>query len=105
MKSKLHLGCGHIIKEGWINHDIVQLPGVDVVHDLTKFPWPWADGQFEEIFMDNVLEHVPETTSTMEELWRIMKPGGKLFVGVPYWNSFEAWGDPTHARLFSEEIF
>lgn len=55
--------------------------------------------------MDNVLEHLPETTRTMEELFRIMKPGGRLFVGVPYWNSFEAWGDPTHARLFSEEIF
>ena len=41
MTMKLHLGCGHIIKEGWVNHDIVPLAGVDVVHDLTKFPWPW----------------------------------------------------------------
>ena len=24
-KTKLHLGCGHIIKEGWINRNIVQL--------------------------------------------------------------------------------
>ena len=37
MKTKLHLGCGHILKEGWLNHDIVQLPGVDVVHDLREF--------------------------------------------------------------------
>jgi hypothetical protein len=55
--------------------------------------------------MDNVLEHLPETTRTMEELWRIMQFSGKLFIGVPYWNSFEAWGDPTHEKLFSEEIF
>jgi len=105
MKTKLHLGCGHIIKEGWVNHDIVHLPGVDVVHDLAKFPWPWEDSVFEEIYMHNVLEHLPETTRTMEELWRIMKPGGAIFIRVPYWNSFEAWGDPTHERLFSEEVF
>src|SRR5207244_6816950 len=39
MKTKLHLGCGHIIKEGWVNHDLAHLPGVDVVHDLRTFPW------------------------------------------------------------------
>jgi len=102
---KLHLGCGHFIKEGWINHDLAPLPGVDVVHDLRSFPWPWEDGQFDEVHMENVLEHLSETTRTMEELSRIMSPGGKLFIGVPYWNSFEAWGDPTHERLFSEEVF
>ena len=33
-KTKLHLGCGHIIKDGWLNHDLAPLSGVDVVHDL-----------------------------------------------------------------------
>jgi len=102
---KLHLGCGHDIKKGWINHDLLQLDGVDIVHDLTVFPWPWDNEQFSEIHMDNVLEHLPETTRTMEELSRIMKSGGRLFIGVPYWNSFEAWGDPTHKKGFSEESF
>ena len=41
----------------------------------------------------------------MEEVHRITKPGAKVFLGVPFWNSFEAWGDPTDERLFSEEIF
>jgi hypothetical protein len=41
----------------------------------------------------------------MEEVYRITKPGAKIFIGVPFWNSYEAWGDPTHERLFSEEIF
>jgi len=102
---KLHLGCGHIIKEGWVNHDLVALPGVDVAHDLREFPWPFEDGQFEEVYADNVLEHLPDTVKTMEEIYRITKPGAKIFIGVPFWNSFEAWGDPTHQRLFSEEIF
>jgi SAM-dependent methyltransferase len=105
LQTKLHLGSGHIIKEGWLNHDLVSLPGVDVVHDLRVFPWPFEDGQFDEIHADNVLEHLHDTTRTMEELYRITKPGAKLFIGVPFWNSFEAWGDPTHERLFSEEMF
>lgn len=104
-KERLHLGCGHIIKEGWLNHDIVALPGVDVVHDLRQFPWPFEDGQFEEVHADNVLEHLRDTVKTMEEIYRITKPGAKIFIGVPFWNSSEAWGDPTHERLFSEEIF
>ncbi|MHB8580439.1 MAG: class I SAM-dependent methyltransferase [Ignavibacteriaceae bacterium] len=103
--NKLHLGCGHIIKEGWINHDIAPLPGVDIVHDLRIFPWPFEDRQFEEIYADNVLEHLHDTVKTMEEIYRITKLGAKIFIGVPFWNSFEAWGDPTHERLFSEEIF
>ncbi len=104
-RRKLHLGCGHLIKEGWINHDLAALPGVDVVHDLRVFPWPWADGEFDEVHADNVLEHLPDTIRTMEEIYRITSPGARVFLGVPFWNSFEAWGDPTHARLFSEEIF
>ena len=28
-KVRLNLGAGSDLKEGWINHDIVQLPGID----------------------------------------------------------------------------
>ena len=105
LKTRLHLGCGRITKEGWLNHDIAMLPGVDVVHDLRKFPWPFRDGQFEEVFADNVLEHLPDTVRTMEEIYRITVHGARVFIGVPFWNSFEAWGDPTHQRMFSEEMF
>ena len=48
---KLHIGCGNDIKKDWINHDIVKLKGVDVVHDLSQYPWPWSDGTFEEIYI------------------------------------------------------
>lgn len=84
---------------------MAPLHGVDVVHDLRIFPWPFAEEQFDEVYADNVLEHLPDTVKTMEEIYRITKPGAGIFIGVPYWNSFEAWGDPTHVKLFSEEIF
>lgn len=104
-KTKLHLGCGHTIKEGWLNHDLVRLPEVDVVHDLREFPWPFENGQFEEVFMKDVLEHLPDTIRTMEELYRITRPGAKVYLTVPYWNSATALGDPTHVRHFNEHTF
>lgn len=105
LKAKLHLGCGNIIKKGWLNHDLANLPGVDVVHDLRNFPWPFSNGQFEEVLMENILEHLPDTIKTMEEVYRITKPGAKVYITVPYWNSCTSIADPTHIRFFNEFSF
>jgi len=104
-QKKINLGCGHRKLPGWINHDIVPLPGVDVTHDLTKFPWPWENCNFDEINMTDVLEHLPDTLKTLEEIYRITKPGAKCFISVPYWNSWESVTDPTHVRQFNELSF
>jgi len=103
--KKLHLGCGNLIKKGWINHDLVNLPGVDVVHDLNEYPWPWENESFDEVHMANVLEHLPNTIKVMEELYRITKLGAKIYIEVPYWNSWEAITDPTHVTAFNEFTF
>jgi len=102
---KLQLGCGNNPKSGWINHDLIQLDGVDVIHDLNVRPWPWADNSIDEILAKDVLEHIPDTVATMEELYRITKPGALLYIAVPYWNSWEAVTDPTHVRQFNEFSF
>ena len=103
--NKLHLGCGHNIKNGWVNHDIVELPGVDIVHDLTVFPWPWENGYFDEVIAKDVFEHLPDTVRTVEEIYRITKPGAYVHISVPYWNSWESVTDPTHCTTFNEFTF
>lgn len=105
MKSKLNIGCGHDTKAGWINHDVVDLPGVDIVHDLNAFPWPWDDESMDEIYMKDVLEHLPNTIVAMEELWRIAKKDARIYIAVPYWNCYEAITDPTHVSFFNEFTF
>lgn len=102
---RLNLGCGHDVRPGWVNHDAAALPGVDVVHDLRRFPWPFPDRAFTEIEMIHVLEHLPETVRTLEELHRIAAPGCRLTIRVPYWNSPDAISDPTHAAQFNEHSF
>ena len=41
----------------------------------------------------------------MNELYRITKPGAKLYIAVPYWNCWEAITDPTHKSSFNEYTF
>jgi len=104
---KLNLACGNDIRTStdevrWTHLDLASLPGVDVVHDLTRFPWPFEDGSFDEIVAYDVLEHLPDVVRTMEELWRILKPGGVVEIRIPYWNSIHSINDPTHVRFFNE---
>lgn len=100
--KKLLLGCGISSKPGFVNVDIAQIPGVDVVCDLTQFPWPFEDSSFDLIEMPAVLEHLPDTIRTLEEVHRIAAPGAKVVIIVPFYNSIDYGGDPTHHHGFTQ---
>lgn len=103
--SKLNLGAGNIIKEGYINHDIVELEGIDCVHDLNIFPWPWEDNSFDLILAFDVIEHLDDFMNVMNEIHRVLKKDGHCLLQVPYWNSWGAIADPTHKKNFNEFTF
>jgi SAM-dependent methyltransferase len=102
---RLHLGCGRSKRDGFVGVDIMPLKGVDVVHDLSAFPYPFEDNSVSEIIMRNVLEHLTDTVRVMEEVWRISKNGARINILVPYFNSPGAAQDPTHVRFFTENSF
>lgn len=68
---RLNLGCGHIALDGYVNVDMRELPGVDVVAPVDDLPF--EDRAVAEIFSAHVLEHFP-----VEELRRRL---------LPYWIS------------------
>jgi len=83
---KLNLGCGTDIKKGYINVDIMKGNGIDKIVNFNKLPYPFKDNQFNEIYMNYVLEHLrlyPE--DVLKELYRITKKGGKITIRVPHY--------------------
>jgi len=107
----LDLGCGKNKYKSKNKEDVVigmdkvKLPGVDVVHDLEKFPWPFKKNEFDVIIADNVLEHVSNLIKTMEEIHRISKKDSLIRINVPYFSFYGAYQDPTHKRFFSLKTF
>jgi len=104
-KIFVDLACGDAKQQGYIGVDIVKLPGVDIVHDLEKFPWPFKDESVDEVFCSHYVEHTKDLMKFMDELYRILKPEGKANIVAPYYSSMRAWQDPSHTRAISEATF
>jgi len=78
---------------------------VNLVYDLNRTPYPFKDNFFDEVYCSHILEHLYSTYDKFLEIWRILKPNGKLIVKVPHFSSNNTWSDPTHVRPFSCRIF
>jgi len=78
-----------------------------VTHDLESPPYPFPDNTFDVIAMREVLEHVCPKSQipVMNELWRIMKPTGRLILTVPYYTWHGAHSTPDHCKCFTEYSF
>ena len=102
----LNLGCGKKPYPNAVNHDVIKHADyVDVVHNLNDMPWPWEDGQFDAVYAFAVFEHlVPDLLTTLNEVWRILKPGGKLSVKLPMWDHANSYSDPTHRWFFAPDV-
>ena len=103
--KKLNLGCGSRPLPWHVNVDIEEMPGVDIVHDLEKRPWPFADEYADEITGVDIFEHVYDSTGFMRECTRILKPGGILSLRTCYYKSENAYTDPDHKRFCTERSF
>jgi len=95
--TKIDLGCGKSKKEGFYGVDSHPFPGVDLTHDLRK-AWPWKDSSVEEAHCSHFIEHLTamERVHFVNELHRVLQPGGKAIVIGPHWASNRAYGDLTH---------
>lgn len=105
MGLKLNLGGGKVNYNGFANVDIIELPNVDIVHDLNKYPYPFKDNSVDEIICNNILEHLDDIIKPIEEIWRISKNGALVIVRVPIFPSVTAFADPTHKSCYTYTTF
>ncbi len=104
-KNILDVGCGKRKRPGAIGIDRNPRSEADMLHDLNHFPYPFPDDRFDEIYCDNILEHLDDIVQVMIELHRIMKPGGTVEITVPFYPHRNANTDPTHKHWFGVHSF
>ena len=101
----LQIGAGRKTLAGAVTLDINPRVEPDVVWDLNDFPYPFDSNTFDIVLCEHVLEHLDNVIRVMEELHRILKPRGRVWVRVPHFSSLNFNTDPTHIHAFSSRSF
>lgn len=85
----LNLGSGNEPKyPGVLNIDMMDYENVDIVCDIHQLPF--KDGSVDAVINIAVLEHVLDPSLAIQEIYRVLKPGGKIFTVVPFMQPFHA---------------
>lgn len=101
---KIDLGCGRYKPKGFVGVDVYPGAGIDIVADLNqRFPFP--DNCAEMIRAYDVIEHLDNRIHTMNEIWRIAKPGATVDLFVPSTDGRGAFQDPTHISFWNINSF
>lgn len=101
----LDLGCGPWKYPNSIGMDWLPQAKPDILWNLNELPYPFEDNTFDLVYCSHVLEHLNEPVKVLEEIWRILKPNGKLILKVPHFSCRTAYGNPEHKHYFSSLLF
>jgi SAM-dependent methyltransferase len=101
----LDVGCGTNKYEGAVGLDNNPRSAADVIHDLGKTPYPFADDEFDLIVSRHVVEHVPDVMAFITELYRITKNGGRINLLAPHYTNPDWASDPTHRNHLNSYTF
>jgi len=105
---RLNWGCGAHLGEGWINSDVKDEPGVDLVADIRSGLPLDTDTVDYAVSIHALPEFAyPELVPALEELRRVLKPGGTLRLALPDLNrGIEAYlaGEETYFKVDPREV-
>jgi len=81
-RRKLHLGCGGIYMDGFINTDVIGR--CEMYIDITK-KLKFQKGSLNTIYSNHLIEHIylKEAIFHLDECYRILKDDGKLIISTP----------------------
>lgn len=89
--SVLDAGCGgqayrrFLAADRYLGMEYNRSVQPDLLGDVQRLPF--ADASFDNLLCTEVLEHVPEPGQAMDELYRVLKPGGRALITAPMcWN-------------------
>jgi uncharacterized protein YbaR (Trm112 family) len=75
-----------------VNLNIGRFPGVDVVGDA--YALPYADDSVDAVLCWAVLEHLELPDRAVQEIFRVLRPGGQALACTPFLQAFHAY--PNH---------
>jgi predicted SAM-dependent methyltransferase len=98
---KINLGCGYRKIDGFVNLDYRPEVDPDMVCDCRKLPFD--DNSVDEVRAVDFLEHIPtgQTIGVINEIWRVLKHGGKFMHETPSTDGRGAFQDPTHVSFWN----
>jgi SAM-dependent methyltransferase len=97
--------------------DIVPGPYITLVGDVTSLPL--SDEDFDAVICIHVLEHVAKDRTAIDEIYRVLRPGGWALISVPIrldQNTYEdstitspagrkaAFGETSHVRFYGRDL-
>jgi predicted SAM-dependent methyltransferase len=103
---KLNLGSGYRKIEGYVNIDNREECFPDLLCDV-RDGLPFEDNAVEEVRCWDFLEHIApnKVVFVMEEIYRVLKAGGKFEFMVPSTDGRGAFQDPTHVSFWNSNSF
>lgn len=89
----------------WPEYKVLDLnEPADIICDLNK-EWPLEDNSVGVLKAHHIFEHLKDPIHTMNEAYRVLAPGGWLFVEVPSTDGRGAFQDPSHVSFWNENSF
>jgi glycosyltransferase involved in cell wall biosynthesis/ubiquinone/menaquinone biosynthesis C-methylase UbiE len=86
--TDVDLSAGHL-EHARENFRLRGLQGRFVHHDAESLPF--EDGEFDLVYSNGVIHHSPNTNRMVEEIYRVLRPGGRAIVMVYAENSLHHW--------------
>lgn len=100
---KIDLGAAHGKPIGYTGIDIID-DATDITADIRK-GLPFDDNSVGVVRAVDFLEHIDDKISVINEIYRVLAPGGWLLSLTPSTDGRGAFQDPTHVAYYNENSF